>query len=85
MTDFRETAHAPLIESVDQLVERMHAAGKPRDKWRVGTEYEKPAVERATGRAVPFSGPRGIETVLRMPHAEPTEEVPDTAPEPAAG
>ena len=66
MTDFRQTAHAPRIESVDQLVERMHAAGKPRDKWRVGTEYEKPAVERATGRAVPFSGPRGIETVLRM-------------------
>jgi glutamate--cysteine ligase len=66
VTDFRQTAHAPLIESVDQLVERMHAAGKPREKWRVGTEYEKPAVERTTGRAVPFSGPRGIETVLRM-------------------
>ena len=66
MTDFRETAHAPLIDNIDQLVERMHAAGKPRDKWRVGTEYEKPVVERATGRAVPFSGPRGIETVLRM-------------------
>ena len=29
--------------------------------------------------------PRWIETVLRMPHAESTEEVPDTAPEPAAG
>ncbi len=65
MTDFHASAHATLIESVDQLVEQFHLAGKPRDHWRIGTEYEKVAVERATGKAAPFSGPRGIEVVLR--------------------
>jgi glutamate--cysteine ligase len=65
MTDFRESPHATPIESVDQLVEQMHAAGKPRDRWRIGTEYEKVGVVRATGQAAPFSGPRGIEAVLR--------------------
>src|SRR5437899_12981102 len=66
MTDFHASAHATLIESVDQLVEQFHLAGKPRDRWRIGTEYEKVAVERATGKAAPFSGPRGIEAVLRV-------------------
>ena len=65
MTDFHASAHATLIESIDQLVEQFHLAGKPRDRWRIGTEYEKVAVERATGKAAPFSGPRGIEAVLR--------------------
>ena len=40
-------------------------AAKPREQWRIGTEYEKVAVRRADGRAVPFSGPRGIEALLR--------------------
>jgi glutamate--cysteine ligase len=65
MTDFHESAHARPIESVEQLVEQMHAAGKPRERWRIGTEYEKVAVDRATGEAIPFSGARGIEAVLR--------------------
>ena len=65
MTDFQESAQATPIESVDQLVEQMHRAGKPREHWRIGTEYEKVGVERATGRAAPFSGPRGIEAMLR--------------------
>src|SRR2546428_6823624 len=65
MTDYHASAHATLIESVDQLVEQFHLAGKPRDRWRIGTEYEKVTVERATGKAAPFSGPRGIEAVLR--------------------
>ncbi len=65
MTDFHESAHARPIESVEQLVEQMHAAGKPRERWRIGTEYEKVAVDRATGEAVAFSGARGIEAVLR--------------------
>jgi len=65
MTDFHASADAVLIESIEQLVEQFHRAGKPRDEWRIGTEYEKVAVERATGRAAPFSGARGIERVLR--------------------
>jgi glutamate--cysteine ligase len=65
LTDFHESAHATPIRSVEQLVEQLHAAGRPRDRWMIGTEYEKVVVDRATGRAAPFSGPRGIETLLR--------------------
>src|SRR3989454_6983870 len=65
MTDFRQSDRAVAIESVDQLVEQLHVAGKPPPRWAIGTEYEKVVVDRATGRAAPFSGRRGIETVLR--------------------
>ena len=65
MTDFRQSDRAVPIESVGQLVEQFHRAGKPSAQWAIGTEYEKVVVDRATGRAAPFSGPRGIETVLR--------------------
>src|SRR5256885_7530484 len=65
MTDFRQSDRAVAIESVDQLVEQLHVAGKPRARWAIGTEYEKVVVDRARGRAAPFSGRRGIETVLR--------------------
>jgi glutamate--cysteine ligase len=64
MTDFRASAHAVPIERTEQLVEQFHAAAKPRTDWKIGTEYEKLAVDPATGRAVPFAGPRGIERVL---------------------
>jgi glutamate--cysteine ligase len=60
-----ETGASPEIERRDQLVEAFEAAAKPRQQWRIGTEYEKVAVQRADGRAVPFSGPRGIEALLR--------------------
>jgi len=65
MTDFRESGEAAPIESIDQLVDEFHQAGKPRDRWTIGTEYEKLAVDPRTGRAVGFSGARGIETLLR--------------------
>lgn len=65
MTDFVQSAHSTPIESVDQLVEQFHRAGKPRERWMIGTEYEKACVDRTTGEATPFSGPRGIEVVLR--------------------
>ena len=66
MTDFRASAHALPIESVEQLVEQFHHAAKPRSAWKIGTEYEKLAVDAETGRAAPFTGPRGIERVLLM-------------------
>jgi glutamate--cysteine ligase len=65
MTDFRASGEAAPIESIDQLVEEFHLAGKPRERWTIGTEYEKLAVDPRTGQAVPFSGRRGIETLLR--------------------
>jgi len=65
MTDFRASGHAVPIDGVDQLVEQMHRGAKPRDSWRIGTEWEKLVVDRTTGRAAPYFGPRGIERVLR--------------------
>src|SRR5256714_14562321 len=67
MTDFRQSDRAVPIESVDQLVEQLHRAGKPATRWAIGTEYEKVVVDRATGRAAPVSRRRGIQTVLRTP------------------
>src|SRR5437868_11256424 len=60
-----ESGTSPEIERRDQLIEYFANSVKPRDQWRVGTEYEKVAVRRSDGRAVPFSGPRGIEALLR--------------------
>ncbi len=53
------------IESLDQLIEHFERGAKPRDRFRIGTEYEKIAVDRETGAAIPFSGERGVESVLR--------------------
>jgi glutamate--cysteine ligase len=64
MTDFRASADEVAIEGIGQLVEAFEKAGKPRTQWRIGVEHEKLGVDRATGRAVPFSGPRGIERLL---------------------
>jgi glutamate--cysteine ligase len=60
-----EKGASPEIERREQLIDAFVAGAKPKDQWRVGTEYEKVAVRREDGRAVPFSGPRGIETLLR--------------------
>lgn len=60
-----ESGISPEIERRDQLIEYFTESVKPRAQWRVGTEYEKVAVRRSDGRAVPFSGPRGIEMLLR--------------------
>jgi glutamate--cysteine ligase len=57
------TAHQP-IEQVADLIRYVAAGAKPRADWRVGTEYEKVGVLEENGVAAPFSGPRGIETVL---------------------
>jgi glutamate--cysteine ligase len=64
MTDFRASAHSVPIESTEQLVEQFHRSAKPRAAWKIGTEYEKLAVDAATGQAAPFAGPRGIERLL---------------------
>jgi glutamate--cysteine ligase len=53
------------ISGREDLIRYLAGGAKPRDQWRIGTEYEKLAVDRRTGRAAPFSGPRGIEEVLR--------------------
>lgn len=54
-----------IIEKKEELEEYFHNSGKPREQWRVGTEYEKVGVDRRSARAIPYSGPRGVETILR--------------------
>ena len=52
--------------STDELEAYFHNAAKPRDKWRVGTEYEKVGIRRETGKAIPYSGPTGVEAILHQ-------------------
>ncbi|HVN26903.1 MAG TPA: glutamate-cysteine ligase family protein [Candidatus Binataceae bacterium] len=54
-----------LVETKEDLIRYFESGAKPREKWRVGTEYEKVAVDAATGRALPYSGPDGVETMMR--------------------
>jgi len=66
MSQYVESGAAAVeIESEAQLVEYFEVGCKPRREWRIGTEYEKVAVRRANGHAVPFSGRDGIEAVLQ--------------------
>jgi glutamate--cysteine ligase len=53
------------IRDKQELEAFFHDAGKPRNQWRVGTEYEKVGIDRTTAKAIPYSGPRGVEVILR--------------------
>ncbi len=53
------------IAAPDDLLAPYHAAQKPRDAWRVGTEAEKFGVYAADGQPIPFEGARGVAAVLR--------------------
>jgi glutamate--cysteine ligase len=54
-----------LVETREQLLRYFETGAKPRAQWRVGSEYEKIAVSAQDGRALPFSGPGGVEEILR--------------------
>ncbi|MGH7830678.1 MAG: glutamate--cysteine ligase [Candidatus Binatia bacterium] len=54
-----------IIRNQEELEEFFHKSGKPRDRWRVGTEYEKVGIERRSAKAIPYFGPRGVEAILR--------------------
>ena len=54
-----------VIEKKEEFEAFFHDAAKPRDRWRVGTEYEKVGIERSTAKAVPYFGRRGVEFILR--------------------
>jgi glutamate--cysteine ligase len=53
------------LENREDLLRYFRSGAKPREQWRVGTEYEKVAVSARDGRALPFSGPNGVEEILR--------------------
>ena len=52
------------ISSKAELARFFLDAFKPLDDWRMGVEFEKLGVDPATGRAIPFSGPNGVEQIL---------------------
>ena len=54
-----------VIEKNHELEAYFHNAGKPAEQWRVGTEYEKVGIDRSTGKAIPYFGPRGVDRILR--------------------
>jgi len=54
-----------VIEKFEELEAYFQTAGKPREVWRVGTEYEKVGIDRTTGQAIPYFGSRGVERILR--------------------
>jgi glutamate--cysteine ligase len=53
------------LEKKDELIRYFTSGAKPREQWRVGTEYEKILVSVRDGRALPFSGPGGVEQIMR--------------------
>jgi glutamate--cysteine ligase len=55
----------PVIEKKHELEAYFHDAGKPRERWRIGTEYEKVGIDRSSGKAIPYFGPRGVDRILR--------------------
>ncbi len=54
-----------LLEKKEDLIRYFEGGAKPREQWRVGSEYEKVAVRTADGTALPFSGTGGVEELLR--------------------
>ena len=60
----RDASDATPIESRNQLVEELASGGKPREKWRVGTEHEKFGFRRDDFGPVSYEGPHGISRLL---------------------
>lgn len=67
-----------IISKTQELEEFFHSSGKPRQEWRVGTEYEKVGIDRRSAKAIPYSGPAGVEAILKALieeyHWQPLEE-----------
>lgn len=45
---------SPEVRTLDDLESYFHAGTKPATEWKVGVEYETPAVDSASGEALPY-------------------------------
>ena len=54
-----------IIEKKHELEAYFHDGGKPRDRWRIGTEYEKVGVDRNTVKAIPYFGAHSVAFILK--------------------
>jgi len=65
MSQYVESAEAAqVVENRSQLIDYFYQAVKPREAWRLGTEYEMCGVSQRSGRAARYFGKRGIERLL---------------------
>ncbi len=53
-----------LLESDEQLLAPFHAAERPREAWRIGSEAEKFGVHATTGKPLSYDGEHGVLRVL---------------------
>ncbi len=60
----RDTSNATVIESRDQLVDRLAGGVKPARDFRIGTEHEKFGFHTADLSPVDYDGPHGIRRLL---------------------
>ena len=68
MSDYIADEQGPDAEPItdlDQLVAHILRGAKPEQDWVVGTEVERIGLDPTTGEAIPFSGQRGVEAILR--------------------
>jgi glutamate--cysteine ligase len=54
----------PAISDKSDLVAYLASGCKPAEKWRIGTEHEKFAIDPATLTTLRYEGPKGIRTLL---------------------
>lgn len=47
------------------MLDYFHRGGKPRQEWRVGAEFEKFALDHATGRTITYGEPGGVRDILQ--------------------
>ena len=59
----RNSSDAP-VRSLEDLLRYFHEGVKTPAQWGIGLEYERIGLDATTARAVPYSGPRGIEAIL---------------------
>ena len=55
---------AERLTDVAQLSEPFHAAEKPRDVWKIGSEAEKFGILAPNGEPLSYDGPHGVVRVL---------------------
>jgi len=65
-TDPEDTLPKPdaPLRGMDDLLVLFHDAEKPRERWRIGTEAERIAVQRASGAHLPYDGPVSVVAIF---------------------
>lgn len=65
MTTLAGENHETVIQAEEDLLSYFPSFAKARNQFRVGIEAEFFGVDRATGRALPYEGKRGIHEILK--------------------